>query len=151
MRRTPAHLPSTTLIHLPANIIRFHDKVMLCIDFFFVNGNPFFHSISRDIGFWTVRPTTGRGKQTIIHALTKITDLYKACCLAVTNVHGDNEFECVRTSIMPLHLHVTAPGDHVPKVERLIRTVKDRVRSTIQGLPYDKYPKMRRHSGNRAK
>ena len=35
-----------------------------------------------------------------------------------------------------IHVHIAAPGGHLPEVELSIRTTKERVRATVQGLPY---------------
>ena len=43
---------------------------------------------------------------------------------------------------MPTQLNVTDPGEHVPEVERSIRTTKERTRSTTQSLPYKCYPRL---------
>ena len=57
VRKPPKHVPVMVLIPLPSSIAKFHSTVTLCVDFFFVNGNPFFHSIGRNIKFRTVHPT----------------------------------------------------------------------------------------------
>ena len=56
-------------------------------------------------------------------------------------IHGDNEFECVREEIRPILLNISAADEHVSMVERSIRTIKERTRSQIQYLPYNIYPK----------
>ena len=39
-----------------------------------------------------------------------------------------------------LHLNTAAPDEHVPEIERFIRTIKERVRSTWNSLPFQQYP-----------
>lgn len=59
-----------------------------------------------------------------------------------TEVRGDQEFGCVRESIMLTHTNLSAPGEHIPEVERSIRTNKERVRALIYDLPYKSLPKI---------
>ena len=60
----------------------------------------------------------------------------------VAHIRGDGEFECIEPSIRPIQLYVAAKDEHIPEVERSIRTIKDAVRTTIYGLPYKFYPKI---------
>ena len=38
-------------------------------------------------------------------------------------------------------LNLSAPNEHVPEVERNIKTIKERVRCQINDMPYDKLPR----------
>ena len=142
VRKPPKHVPVVVLIPLPSSIAKFHSTVTLCVDFFFVNGNPFFHSIGRNIKFRTVHPTQNRKKPTILTCLEDITSIYNRRGFTITNLHGDGEFDCIRMNVGNIHVHIAAPGEHVPEVERSIRTTKERVRATVQGLPYRYIPKI---------
>jgi hypothetical protein len=54
----------------------------------------------------------------------------------------DNEFQPLRADFADLgiDLNVTANDEHVPEVERYIRTVKERTRATYNTLPFKKIP-----------
>ena len=52
------------------------------------------------------------------------------------------EFRGIRKYVFPTRLNVTAANDHVGKVERSIRTIKERTRTTIHGLPFKRLPKL---------
>jgi len=52
------------------------------------------------------------------------------------------EFECIRNDVLPSRLNVTAADDHVGEVERSIRTMKERARTIIHGLPFKRLPKV---------
>ena len=41
VHKTPKHIPDEALVPLPMNIMLHHINVTLCIDFFYVNSNPF--------------------------------------------------------------------------------------------------------------
>ena len=62
----------------------------------------------------------------------------------VTAVHVDNAFDNyqMREAIGSRILHEYAREEHVGVIERQIRSLKERLRSVIQGLPYKKYPKL---------
>jgi hypothetical protein len=53
-------IPSYQAMPIPAPIITQYDKVRLFIDIFWVNGSPFFHTISEWIKFRTVAPINNR-------------------------------------------------------------------------------------------
>ena len=54
---------------IPAPILEHHHNVTLCADFFFVQGLPFFHTISRGIGFRAVDLVPDRTKTTILRKI----------------------------------------------------------------------------------
>ena len=58
----------------------------------------------------------------------------------------DNEFECLQDMMLRrsagVPLNICAPDEHVPEVERVIRTVKERVRSLISTLPFKSLPEI---------
>ena len=45
----------------------------------------------------------------------------------------------LRKILLPDQLQVCAKGEHVPRIERSVRTVKERCRSTFHAVPYTKY------------
>ena len=58
----------------------------------------------------------------------------------ITYYHSDNEFD--NNDIMLIlfgELQVCAKGEHVPRIEWVVRTVKERCRSTCHAIPYPKY------------
>ena len=60
----------------------------------------------------------------------------------VVDVHADKEFECLRESLDTVSLDICGPDEHVPEVERSIRTMKETMRATVHGLPYRRLPKL---------
>ncbi|KAI2510045.1 Reverse transcriptase (RNA-dependent DNA polymerase) [Fragilaria crotonensis] len=128
---------------IPPPILEHHRNVTLCADFFFVQGLPFFHTISRGIGFRTADPVPDRTKTTILTKLRNIIKRYTARGLTICDIHGDNELECTRTSsLLPIALNVVPADSHVGEIERSIRTVKERLRSCAHGLPFKRLPRI---------
>jgi hypothetical protein len=54
----------------------------------------------------------------------------------------DNKFESVRGILQEqiIQFNICAPNEHIPEVERKIRTVKERVRGIITTLPFQTIP-----------
>ena len=44
--------------------------------------------------------------------------------------------------MLPTTLNIADANDHVPQAERSIRAIKDRARCTVQGLPFQKFPRI---------
>ena len=142
MTRATAALraPQYQAITVPAPILEHHSHVTLCIDFFFVQGHAFLHTISRDINYRTVLPVSDSSASTITKELRRIIHLYTERGFHVTDIHGDHEFESVRSSVAPIHLNIVAADGHVGEVERSIRTIKERFRTMAHGLPFRRLP-----------
>jgi hypothetical protein len=78
-----------------------------------------------------------------MHAgIDRVIQQYSARGFTVTSIITDIEFECIRTSLPNIQLETVPPEEHVGEVERSIRTIKERVRSTVHGLPYTQLPKL---------
>jgi hypothetical protein len=120
------------------------------MDFFWVQGNPFFHTISRKIKFRTVSPVKATNtekrpkanKATILKETLFVIELYHTRVFNVVAIHADMDFECIKNDIPRVHFELTARDAHVGEVERSIRTIKERVRADIHDMPYNRLPKM---------
>jgi hypothetical protein len=99
-------------------------------------------SISKHIKFGTVEALSNMKTATLLAGIKHVYDLCKARGLHVTGVFGDGQFECLRPGITELGaaLNVAAPEEHVPDVERYIRTIKERARAIVNTLPFNSIP-----------
>ena len=140
--QTQPHVPTYTRVTIPAPILSHHKHVTLCVDFMFINGNPFLHTISRDLCFRTIASVTSRSANTIIRELRAVLRFYASRNLEVVSVSGDQEFECAKDDLHPIFLDIADTDSHVPEIERSIRTVKERVRSTLHGMPFKRVPRI---------
>jgi hypothetical protein len=54
----------------------------------------------------------------------------------------DGQFESIRKDLGEINViaNITARDEHVPEVERVIRTLKERVRSTLTVMPFKRIP-----------
>jgi hypothetical protein len=115
----------------------------LCIDIMFVNQIPFFMSISKHIRFLTCEVLENRKAPTLIQALKRIDGIYRKRGFVITNILGNGEFECTRGAVaadISSELNICGEGEHVPDIERAIRTTKERTRCTYNATPIEHYP-----------
>jgi hypothetical protein len=119
----------TDYIHVPDDIMRYHNKVVLAIDVMTIAEMPFLITTSRDIQFTTIKKLSSKVAPMLAQGILKVANLYKRRGFFVDLCLGDNEFEGVRATLQNhgIKLNTCAPNEHVPEVERKIRTVKERV------------------------
>ena len=141
-RRQHPRIPDHTPVLIPAPIIEQYKTIRLFVDIFWVNGQPFFHTISQWIQFQTVARIRNRTKQTLLMELKAVMQMYHARGFVISRVDGDNEFQCITNDILPVVMNIADADDHVHEVERSIRTVKERTRCTVQGLPFSQIPRI---------
>ena len=115
---------------------------ILCIDLFYVQGNIFLTTISRNLRFRTVALLLTRSKSSILKELSLVIQLYRSRGFSIPDIHCDNEFACLANDLSPIQLNITTKDDHVGEVERSIRTIKERIRTTIHGLPFRRIPQL---------
>jgi hypothetical protein len=129
-------------VPIPSPILEFHRQVTLCVDFFFVQGIPFLHTISRKIGYRESSATGSRHKTEIIACLRKSIANYENRGFAVDRLHADEEFRCIADDIAPISVDICAADEHVAEVERSIRTIKETIRATVHGMPFKRLPRV---------
>jgi hypothetical protein len=80
----------------------------------------------------------------ILSKLRHLKQIYRARGFHVTTIHTDPEFQSLDAPLLTddIILNTCVAGEHVPEVERGIRTVKERNRATVAGLPYQRYPRL---------
>jgi acetolactate synthase regulatory subunit len=75
-------------------------------------------------------------------AIKQVLSVYKKRGFVVTTLHMDGEFETLRGELADLQvtLNTASNDEHVPEVERHIRTLKERVRCVYNTLPFTRMP-----------
>ncbi|GAX21402.1 hypothetical protein FisN_28Lu124 [Fistulifera solaris] len=146
---------------IPLPIMERYKNVTLCGDVMFVNKIPFFVSISRAIKFGTAEFLLNRSAKNLFAAIEDVHRRYIQRGFRIREILMDGEFEPLRGDIATLKitlnteetvstvtpspdesttLNNAAAAEHVPEVERYIRTVKERVRCVYCTLPFQKIP-----------
>ena len=141
--RPPApHVPTFIPCELPPDILKQHRDITLCLDFYYVQRQAFLHIVDRNIGFRRSFPVPDRTRRTIMKHVPRVIDMYHHRGFHVRDVHADSEFECIRDALSPIALDTTTTNTHVGEVERSIRTIKERVRTTVHGMPFSRLPRL---------
>ena len=78
----------------------------------------------------------------MLDGLNKIRQLYLSRGVTISEIRADGEFKCLEHELQPCITNIAAPGEHVPEIERSIRTVKESTRTLQHDLPFTKQPKM---------
>ena len=119
-----------------------HREVTICFDVMLVNGITFAVSISRSIKFGTSEAVKDRKASTLLISIKRIQDQYARRGFIMNTVAGDNEFATLTgpLSNAVIALNVVAAGEHVPEIERHIRTLKERCRALFNMLPFKRMP-----------
>jgi hypothetical protein len=107
-----------------------------------VNGISFLVTISKHIHFGTVEAMPNRKKDALLKAIKGAANIYKQRGFKVEWALMDNEFEPLRGDLAELGIGLNETGrdEHVPQVERFIRTIKERTRAAYNMLPFKKVP-----------
>ena len=120
--------------------------VELLLDFMFVNGIPFLVSLGVPQHFGIVsHAVKGRGMASIWSLLEYQIHFWTSNLFTVRRVRMDLEGGLMplipRLNGLGIIVANASPGDHVPKVERLIQTIKGTVRSLKASVPIE-WPKI---------
>ena len=83
------------------------------MDFVFVNGSIFLHTESRKIDFGSVQACNNRGKSETISVLKQVKNKYQNRGFAITDYHGNNEFEHPYDFLATDHLHTCDANEHI--------------------------------------
>jgi hypothetical protein len=104
----------------------------------FVNKIPFFVTISCYLKFGSVEMIQNKQPKTILTALTQVRRAYMRRGFNITTILMDYEFEplCGDLAAMQITLNTVINDEHVPDIERHIRTLKERTRCIYNTLPF---------------
>jgi hypothetical protein len=140
-RQTPLSVASD-YIAVPPQILSANKYVTLSGDLFFVNKIPFFSTISHHLKFTTAEHISNRKLPQLIQAAKHVRDIYAARGFQVKFMLMDGEFVPMKLDLASagIVLNTTAANEHVPRIERQIRVIKERVRATRHTLPFKVIP-----------
>jgi len=117
-------------------------KITLAIDIMFINKIPFIMTKSRNIHFGTTELVKGMKNNTLVTKTKQVIQAYQTHGFKIKAILADGQFKHIQQIIEQkgIILNTCAANEHVPEIERYIRTVKDRVRSIATTLPFKRYP-----------
>ena len=143
-RRRPLSHDTMDFLQQPLPIQLLDKRVELYIDLYKFAGVWFIIMESSRIKYIEIEVATSQTIEHIIEHVTHEIDKYSARGLQISGVHVDNQFNKsdFERAIKPAILIPYAAEEHVAVIERRIRTVKERMRSILSGMPYKSIPKV---------
>lgn len=120
-----------------------HDEYLnltLAMDSFWLNGNVFLHTKTRNINYRTVSAVSSCSASVIIDNLTVIRKMYESRGFTITVYEGDPEFDIaeVQQFALPATCNMTANDEHNGFIEESIRVVKERSWCITCVVPYQR-------------
>ena len=103
-------------LEIPKDFYRLHHFVILTADVMFVNGIPFFTTLSRDIRFGTADYVPSCTAKQLAKLSMKIVKLYAVGGFVVRNVLMDGEFEKVKPEVELIDINIYAACEHVGEI-----------------------------------
>ena len=130
-------------VTIPSEIMSEYRDVVVGADVMYINKIPFFVTMSRNIKFSTAELMLDQKQETLVDHVKRIQRVYHKRGFRVSTFLMDGQFDVIRGDLaeMNITLNVVARGEHVPEIERHIRTIKERVRCVYATLPFTKIPK----------
>jgi hypothetical protein len=116
--------------------------VTIALDIMYVNNIPFLVLISRHLRFGTTDGLKNLRNTTIINAIKQILNIYKERDFKVSLILADRQFKSIKTNIagMGISTNITGQYEHVPEVERYIRTLKERICFVYNSISFERIP-----------
>ena len=110
----------------------------------YVNRIPFVNTFSRNIKFTTVEAIQNRKKAQLLQSIKNVLPIYTQRSLQVDNALLDGEFVPLRTDLLTLGINpnFSTRNEHVPKIERQHRVIKERARACHNSLPFKVLPRL---------
>ena len=130
------------LLPVPRDILLLYQMVTLCVDIMYVNKLPFLVMISRHIKFAMIELLSNHQMSTVGKSITNVMHLYGSRGFLVTMVDADGKFEAVHGQLATAGsgLNICSADEHVPEVERFIRTMKEWARCMYHSVPFQRFP-----------
>ena len=144
VRRKIQHLEPVRITSVPKTILDKYKEIKICCDLMHINGIVFLNTISRHIMFAIGSMTKNRKIENMANGITQVHKLYLQCGFKTTHMHTDCEFEPLRKEMnaLGINLNFASKKEHVPEIERFVRTVKERVRSARATMLFKQISKL---------
>eukprot|EP00956_Cyclotella_meneghiniana_P026461 scaffold57247_cov37-Cyclotella_meneghiniana.AAC.7 len=135
VRRRPGRV-RPEYVTIPMQLYEKLRDVTLCGDVMFVNGLPFFVTVSRGIKLYTAEFTPSRTVEMLTSKLMKVVRIYRRGGFLVRTALMDMEFKPLADQCDEVNINTTSAREHVGDIERGVRFIQERTRSTVSELPY---------------
>ena len=127
---------------IPVQIMQQYMNVTLSADIMKVTGIPFLVTMSRHVKFGSAGKLDNMENATILKHFKVVFGVYASRGFKVTIIMADNQFESMRGELadMGAIINIVSHAEHVPEIEQYNRTIKERVRSRYNVLPFKHFP-----------
>jgi hypothetical protein len=144
VRTKGAHVTSL-VANMSHDIITKYRDITLYFEIMFEKKTAFLVTVSRHIRFGTTERLPSGQAGVVIKALLRVMAVYRQRGFRVEECIADDEFEALREDLAGIaRLNVASEDEHVPEIERYIRTLKERTRAVYNTLPF----KIQEDTGN---
>ena len=140
--RTKPERVRIEIVQIPKDFVQMHKYVTLVADVMFVNGLPFLVTSSRGLSLVTIEYLPSRTTKRLVHSLNRVCAIYATAGFVVPVAMMDMEFEKLKELMNNMTLNTTSAREHVGKIKRKVRVIKERARGTTNTLPYSIMPKL---------
>ena len=140
--RRPGEHVRPDIPSLPPDILSRYRDVSIGADIMYVNSVRFFVTISQHLQFGTIEMINDAKVATLVKSVQQVQKVYGKRGFFIKNINMDNQFVPIKVSIEALATNVNyvSRDEHVPEVERFIRTLKERIRGIQCTLPFKRFP-----------
>ena len=142
--RTQPNRLVTDYVEIPPSVLEKNKHMTLSIDIMYVNIIPFVTTISRNIKFTTAEAIQKRTTAQLVQLIKNVLPIYAQRGLQVDNTLLDGEFVPLRTDLLTLGINpnFATHNEHVPKIERQHRMIKECARACHHSLPFKVSPRL---------
>jgi hypothetical protein len=140
--RRKADAVNIKITDIPATIMSHYRDIIVGGDNMFVNKIPFFMTISRHIKFCTAEMLINQTSKTLLAAIKHVKSAYMKRGFNLKLMLMDGQFDHLRADLagIQIELNTVSENEHVPEIERHIRTNKERTRCIYNMLPFKRMP-----------
>lgn len=143
--RTTRKQPEPVELHADYSVKFPSHLISLCVDIFFVGGEAFLLTISKEIDAVVIQHISDRSADSLYKGVTAIIGQYRQHDYIVKYLYTDGEsgMKAIEGDLQHnfgVQLQISNRNEHVPQAERAIRQIKERMRSFIATLPYTLSP-----------
>jgi hypothetical protein len=124
-----------------SGVIERNKTVTLAAAVFFVDGIAFLLTVSKNIKFITAKHVATRTAKSLSKHLDRVIQVYTQAGFSVRTILMDGKFEKVKNEFALVVCNTTAAKEHVSKVERSIRTIKERTQGIVGTLSFEFIPR----------
>ena len=123
-------------LSIPRDLYERIKNVTLTADVMFVNGLPFFVTMSRDIKMVSVEFLPSRTAEQLRSSITKVIYIYRRGGYMVRTCLMDMEFEPLVNCIDEVIVNTTAAREDIGEIECGIRVIEEQACCVISKLPF---------------